>query len=48
MNYNERGFTGSSNVHLAMLYGVKPLGTHPHECFMFHAARYGLKYLEGI
>lgn len=43
MNYNERGFTGSSNVHLAMLYGVKPIGTHAHEWFMFHAARYGFK-----
>jgi nicotinate phosphoribosyltransferase len=36
-------FVGSSNVHFAMVNGVKPIGTHAHEWFMFHAAKYGFK-----
>ncbi|GAB2688924.1 nicotinate phosphoribosyltransferase [Mucilaginibacter koreensis] len=41
--YGEGAFVGSSNVHLAMQYQTKPIGTHAHEWFMFHAARYGFK-----
>jgi len=36
-------FIGSSNVHMAMIHNVKPIGTHAHEWFMFHAAQYGFK-----
>ena len=36
-------FVGTSNVHLAMQNNTKPIGTHAHEWFMFHAAKYGYK-----
>ncbi|PZP49512.1 MAG: nicotinate phosphoribosyltransferase [Pseudopedobacter saltans] len=41
--YDHRGFVGTSNVHLAMLHNTRIIGTHAHEWFMFHGARYGYK-----
>ncbi len=41
-------FIGTSNIHFAMKYAIKPIGTHAHEWFMFHAAEYGFKMANKI
>lgn len=41
--YGGSTYVGSSNVHMAMITHSKPIGTHAHEWFMFHAAKYGFK-----
>ena len=41
-------FIGSSNVHFAMKYKVKPIGTHAHEWFIFHAADYSDKMANAL
>ena len=35
---------GTCKCHFAMKYGMKPMGTHPHEWFMFHGAQFGYKH----
>ncbi|GGF17732.1 nicotinate phosphoribosyltransferase [Flavobacterium limi] len=46
--YGSESFLGTSNVHFAMLNNRRPLGTHAHEWFMFHAAQYGFKMANSI
>ncbi len=48
MNYGGESFVGTSNVHFAMMYNTKPIGTHAHEWFMFHSAKYGYKFSNSI
>ena len=43
LKYSSKTCVGTSNVHFAMKYNMKPIGTHPHEWFMFHGAQYGYK-----
>lgn len=40
---NYQSCVGTSNVLFAKVFGMKPMGTHPHEWFMFHGAQFGYK-----
>ena len=44
LNETAQYCTGTSNCNFAMKYGMKMMGTHPHEWFMLHGAQFGYKH----
>lgn len=43
LSHEDSTLVGTSNVLIAKEIGIKPIGTHAHEWYMFHAAKYGYR-----
>lgn len=41
--FGKKNFIGSSNVYLSKINNIKSIGTHSHEWFMFHTAKYNFE-----